>query len=509
MKRTTSISISAVTESRAARRRSRLAAATGSGLLFLWLLAGGQCVQAAPLDESRQITHTLNRLSFGPLPGQDAHLRTQGIAAYIEEQLHPERITEDPDLSRRLEGLTTLRLPPQTLYEQSLFNPAADASPRQAMRGFNRALAEAQEARLIRAVASKRQLLEVMVDFWFNHFNVFANKGGRVKLAVGDYEERVIRPHALGRFETLLKATARHPAMLVYLDNWLNTAPRTGKGKGRYRGLNENYARELLELHTLGVEGGYTQQDVTELARILTGWGLCEGPLRKNAPASGFCFDPKRHDSGDKILLGRRVQGGGPEEVEATLTALARHPATARHISYKLAQAFVADEPPASLVTALSRVFVDSDGDIRTVLQALFASEAFRDETAYQAKFKSPYRYLVSVARTTGAAVAAPRPLLNTLRLMNMPLYQCLTPDGYKNTRAAWLSPDSLLQRIDFASRVGRDAFRIALPNRIPATALETSQQAALSPRTRSALSGLEPAHKTAVLLASPDFLHY
>ena len=480
----------------------------GVSALLFWMMAT-YLSTAVGEEQPRQIAHTLNRLSFGQLPGQVARIQTQGVAAYIEEQLHPERITEDPDLIRRLDALETLRLPPQTLYEQSLFNRAPDTTPRQAMRGFNRALAEAQEARLIRAVESRRQLQEVMVDFWFNHFNVFANKGGRVKLAVGDYEERAIRPRALGQFEDLLKATARHPAMLVYLDNWLNTAPHPGKTKGRFRGLNENYARELMELHTLGVNGGYTQQDVIALARILTGWGLCEGPLRQKAPPAGFCFDPKRHDNTDKVLLGRSFHGGGAEEVESALTFLARHPATAHHISYKLAQAFVTDQPPEALVKQLSQTFLDTGGDIRRVLGVLFASDAFRDEATYQAKFKSPYRYLVSVARISGGKVQAPRPLLNTLRFMGMPLYQCLTPDGYKNTRAAWLSPNSLLQRIDFATRIGQNAWHAALPGRMSPEDLKTGLNGLLTVHTRAALSSLNPSVETAALLASPEFMYY
>jgi uncharacterized protein (DUF1800 family) len=479
-------------------------------LLLLGVLFVAPPAQAAPLEESRLILQTLNRLSLGSQPEQVAHIRTQGVASYIEEQLYPERISENADLTRQLEALETLRLPPQTLYAQYLFVDGADKAQRQRVaHGFNQVLAEAQAARLLRAVESKRQLLEVMVEFWFNHFNVFANKGGRVKLAVGDYEERVIRPLALGKFEDLLKATARHPAMLVYLDNWLNTAPHPGKHKGRYRGLNENYARELLELHTLGVDGGYTQQDVIELARILTGWGLCEGPLRKNAPASGFCFDPKRHDTGDKTLLGQTFRGGGQDEVESVLGFLARHPSTARHISFKLAQAFVADQPPEALIEQLSQTFQQSGGDIRTVLKTLFASPAFRDEAAYQAKFKSPYRYVVSVARISGGSVKNPRPLLNALRFMNMPLYQCQTPDGYKNTRTAWLSANALLQRIDFATRVGQNGYNPALPERVPVSVLRARFGDLLTARTRGELSGLNPALETAALLASPEFMSY
>ena len=497
----TSISISAM-RSRQSVRQCGLAL-----LVVLPLLHPGQ---AAPLDDAHRLTHTLNRLSLGSLPEQVARIQAQGVEAYVEEQLHPERISENPGLIRRLEALETLRLPPQTLYERYLFvDKPAREQRRTVEHGFNRVLAEAQEARLLRAVASKRQLLEVMVEFWFNHFNVFANKGGRVKLAVGDYEERVIRPLALGKFEDLLKATARHPAMLVYLDNWLNTAPQTGKHKGRYRGLNENYARELLELHTLGVDGGYTQQDVIALARVLTGWGLCEGPLHKNAPASGFCFDPKRHDDSEKTLLGRTFQGGAIDEVEAVLGFLARHPSTAHHISYKLAQAFVADQPPEALVKQLSQTFLDTGGDIRTVLTTLFASAAFRDEAAYQAKFKSPYRYVVSVARISGGQVQNPRPLLNALRFMNMPLYQCLTPDGYKNTRTTWLSPNALLQRIDFATRIGQNAFHVALPDRVSVAVLKASLGSLLTARTRNELSNLNPALETAALLASPEFMSY
>ncbi len=321
---------------------------------------------------------------------------------------------------------------------------------------------QAVQARLWRAVESPRQLQEVMVDFWYNHFNVFAAKG-LDHLWVGAYEEQAIRPYALGRFRDLLGATAHHPAMLFYLDNWQNTAPNSPGVRGKQQGLNENYARELMELHTLGVDGGYTQEDVIALARILTGWGLGR-PRGRDINKGGFFFDPKRHDFSDKVFLGQTIHGSGVAEGEEALDILARNPATARHISFELAQYFVADEPPSALVERLRKRFLDTDGDIRAVLDTLFHSPEFWDQKYYGNKFKTPYQYVVSAVRATDMKVVNVRPLYGMLMQLGMPLYGCLTPDGYKNTRDAWLNPDAMTRRIGFATALASGRLPLGQP---------------------------------------------
>jgi hypothetical protein len=244
-----------------------------------------------------------------------------------------------------------------------------------------------------------------MVDFWFNHFNVNAYDGYD-QLWIGNYEEAAIRPHALGHFRDLLLATAHHPAMLYYLDNESNTAPGSPNARGLFAGLNENYARELMELHTLGVDGGYTQDDVATLARILTGWGFDYHNLSVGS-GSAFSFDASRHDAGDKIFLGQRIPAGGEEQGVAAIDILARSPATAHHLAFELAQYFVADNPPPALVDRLAQRFLDSDGDIKAVMADLLSSREFRDSAGQ--KYKTPYQYVLSAARAAGVEVNNPR----------------------------------------------------------------------------------------------------
>jgi uncharacterized protein (DUF1800 family) len=345
-----------------------------------------------------------------------------------------------------------------------------------------------------------------MVAFWFNHFNVFAGKGP-VGLWVGAYEEQAIRPHALGRFRDLLGAVARHPAMLVYLDNWRNVAPSGAKRRGKPQGLNENYARELLELHTLGVDGGYTQTDVTSLARVLTGWGLAQ-------PGRGdyaFRFAPGRHDSGEKTLLGKPLTARGEAEVEQALDWLAAHPATARHLSAKLARAFVADEPPPALVDRMAARYTATGGDLRAVLETCFESPEFWDPRYAGAKFKTPYRFVVSALRATGADLAEPQPALQALRQLGMPLYGCPTPDGYKDTQAAWLSPEGMARRIGLATALGMGRGPLADPDGGPpdASALEAVLGWAPSESTRLALQSARPPLRPALVLGSPEFMRH
>ena len=346
---------------------------------------------------------------------------------------------------------------------------------------------ETAEARLLRAVYSPRQLEEVMVDFWFNHFNVFAGKG-ITRALVASYERDAIRPHVFGSFRSLLGATAHHPAMLFYLDNQQSKAGA----------LNENYARELMELHTLGVDGGYTQKDVTELARMLTGWTFAPRALMRQE--QGFRFDAQRHDQQDKTWLGSAVTQKGQAEGEHALDVLARHPATARHVAYQLAQYFVQDEPPAALVERVARSFRDSDGDLRTVLRTLFASEEFMAPASVGAKFKTPYQFVVSTARAGGTQETEMAPMLRSLAELGMPLYGCATPDGYKNTEAAWLNPAALTRRIAFANTAGA---------RLDAARVDQAIGVQIGAKTRAIIAANPAPLRAAMLLGSPDFMQH
>jgi uncharacterized protein (DUF1800 family) len=336
------------------------------------------------------------------------------------------------------------------------------------LRRGRQVLAELSEAKLLRALYSERQLEEVLVDFWFNHFNVFARKGP-VEIYVGEYEREVIRPHVLGRFRDLLGATARSPAMLVYLDNWLSVDPtssdrldrqrRTRGGSGfrtppqrQARGLNENYARELLELHTLGVDGGYTQQDVVAVARAFTGWSI-----GRPGEGAGFRFATVLHDRDAKTVLGHTLPaGGGVEDGERVLDILAAHPATARHIAFKLAQRFVADAPPPALVDRAATVFRQTGGDLRAVVRTIATSDEFFADAAYRAKVKTPFEYVASALRAMAADVHRTAALGRALTTLGMPLYLCQPPTGYDETAAPWVSSGALVSRLNVAVALAR-----------------------------------------------------
>jgi uncharacterized protein (DUF1800 family) len=319
---------------------------------------------------------------------------------------------------------------------------------------------ELEHAKLLRAIYGQRQLEEVMTDFWFNHFNVFVGKGlDRVMLT--SYERDVIRPHALGKFEDLLVATAKSPAMLYYLDNWMSVGPnspqalnmplhpnpnfRPKPGK-RPSGLNENYGRELLELHTLSVNGGYSQHDVTEVAKVFTGWTI-------DRPAQGgeFKFEPRMHEPGSKFALGHRIKENGEDEGLELLHRLATSPKTAHFISLKLAERFVSDDPPPQLVNQMAKTFLKKKGDIREVLSVLFHSPEFWDDGAYRAKVKTPLEFVASSIRATGAEVDDARPLIQQLNRMGMPLYGAQPPTGYSMKAETWVSSSALLNRMNFA----------------------------------------------------------
>ncbi|MEO0455261.1 MAG: DUF1800 domain-containing protein [Cyanobacteria bacterium P01_A01_bin.114] len=460
---------------------------------------------------SARTTHVLNRLSFGPRPGDRQQVERTGVDAYIQAQLDPANLPEPTALSARLEEFSNLKLSAVELFERHTA-PKTESSEARKNARLQRVhvLQEAEQARLLRALDSPRQLQEVMVDFWFNHFNVFAGKG-LTMLWTGAYEQTAIRPHALGKFRDLLGATAKHPAMSFYLDNWRNTDPNSPGAQGRFKGLNENYARELMELHTLGVDGGYTQADVENLARILTGWSLVrhqQPSSDENGPdESGFVFARARHAPGDKVLLGETIPGGGIDEGETALDLLAQHSATARHIGYKLAQYFVADTPPEGLINQLADRFSATDGDIRAVLEALFESDEFWQQAHYQRKFKTPYQYLLSMARAVGLTDLSEERLKRLKGAMNhlgMPLYRCRTPDGYAQVEAAWLSPDAMVRRVSFAIATVNQ-HKAAKPE---AEALLETLGEQFSAETLAAIEEAPRSLRPALILGSPEMMY-
>jgi len=473
--------------------------------VVLWVGMSVPVDSATPANS--KIIHVLNRLSLGMRPGDIQKVEAMGIDRYIQQQLSPESMPETPALTKQLAQLNTLSMSPVALAQQ--FRPVGQGQVKQAQQKPNQQFArttmqQAVEARLLRATESDRQLQESMVDFWFNHFNVFSGKG-LTRVWVGAYEQKAIRPNTMGRFRDLLEATARHPAMLFYLDNWQNTDPKSPGARGRFQGLNENYARELLELHTLGVDGGYTQQDVIALAKILTGWGFrrtVQPVAQATDNDNGFYFDAKRHDFSDKVFLGRTIKGSGIAEVEQAFDILAKHPATARRISYKLAQYFVADQPPKALVDKMAQQFMATDGNIREVLSTLFRSAEFMDSKHYNAKFKTPYQYVVSAYRATGSEVSSPVVVQNVLQQLGMPLFGCQTPDGYKNTQAAWLNPDGMTRRLSFATTFSK------LPSQsVNAVQLAQTVGDRFSTQTQQAIASSPPQLRTAIILGSPEFM--
>jgi uncharacterized protein (DUF1800 family) len=474
-------------------------------------------VPAKPDD--RTIVHVLNRLGFGAAPGDIDRVRRIGLQQYIDQQLDPSRIA-DEKLQARLAPFTTLTMTTSELASE-YFAPAQMArreaqrkqaaqdpamastgqpdpaarremmTPEQAeaVRMERQTLTDLMQAKIVRAAYSERQLEEVMVDFWFNHFNVFSGKGP-VRVYLNEYERDAIRPHVLGKFEDLLKATAENPAMLFYLDNWQSAAPEGAptldgrsadrpfnRNRGRFprvrpgapnrppapnrpatlpdvpggqvrrRGLNENYARELMELHTLGVDGGYTQKDVQEVARAFTGWTIAN-------PRQGgtFRFEPRMHDAGEKLVLGTKIKsGGGKSDGDAVLALLAKHPSTAKFISTKLARRFVADDPPKALVDRAARRFLETSGDIREVVKIIVTSPEFFAADAYRAKVKTPFEFVVSAVRATGVDIPNAMPLVQAVRTLGMPLYGCQPPTGYADKAEAWVNSGALLNRMNFA----------------------------------------------------------
>lgn len=389
-------------------------------------------------------TQAIDRLTLGPTPQLNQAVHNAGVSDWISQQLHP---GQEPDpLRQRLQSLDVLNLDPVELFRRYFipFRRRKDPGVREQIRLNRRKLhLQASSARLWLATQSPWQLRELLVDFWFNHFNVFAQKG-LCHLWIGSYDNTAIRAHVFSHFEDMLLATARHPAMLFYLDNWLNTDPGSPHARGRFKGFNENYARELMELHTVGLH--YTQADVIGATHLLTGWGL----QRRR----GFYFDPDRHDFSAQSILGRRF-AGGENAIEDFLRFLAAHPDTAQHLAYQMAQYFVADNPPSTLVRHMQSRYLATKGNLRAVTEAMIEHPAFVHAAARRDKFRTPYRYVLAVLRASGRPLQNCRPLVGTLYQLGQPLYGCVTPNGWASTQDEWLSADALTARLNFAVALG------------------------------------------------------
>ncbi len=459
-----------------------------------------------------QERHILERLSFGVTSSQLEQVKVQGIEAYIQSQLSPQLISESPILDNYLAQFSSIHQEPielqkkDYLYRKKLrtsqLSTKEQKKIRQKIRNLNvQVRDEAMDAHLTRAIYSNRQLQEVMVDFWFNHFNVYANKGA-VRIWLRDYESK-IRTHALGNFRDLLGVTAKHPAMLIYLDNKKNTDPNSPGGKANQIGLNENYARELMELHTLGIDGGYSQDDVIALARILTGWGVDH--QGKKGDKKGFFFNKNRHDQQDKLFLGHTISANGIQEGEKALDILASHSATAHFISSKLAQYFVADQPPTRLVNQLAEEFITSQGNIRQLMDVLIHSPEFNQPEYYQQKFKTPYQYLVSLVRMAGIEQPNLKRMRGMLTQLSMPIHLCLAPTGYDYTQSAWLNPQAMLQRTSLATAIANGAL-----NRDYGIKQKQLQNnfGSLSPHTKQVIAKSPVKLRAALMMGSPEAMY-
>ncbi len=541
--RTNSFMMTAATR----RAAARMLAVAMSATLMLGTMAPAfadskaKTAKTAALTEDQKILHLLNRIGFGPRPGDVERVRALGIDKFIDQQLHPERL-DDSATEARLKSIESIHMglnelaekypepgmiarelglkgkaaaakaapaaPANASGDNAPANQAADApldlnkqENRQLVMAYYREhnlkppqllLQDLMQQKVIRAVYSERQLQEVMSDFWYNHFNIFWPKGAD-KLLTTDYEMSAIRPHTLGKFEDLLLATAKSPAMLFYLDNFQSSSPdaklpgQRGIGqqsrfqrrglfgglarrndpayrnqqmpttpqqraqaieqfKKRKPGINENYARELMELHTLGVEGGYTQKDVQEVARCFTGWTIVQ-PRR----GGDFIFRPFMHDDGEKVVLGHKIPaGGGIKDGEMVIDILAHHPSTAKFISTKLVRRFVSDAPPPALVDRVAQVYLKSNGDIREMLRTIFTSPEFYAKDAYRAKIKSPFELAVSAIRAVGGDVSNTLMVTQFISKMGQPLYRYQPPTGFPDKAEQWVNTGALLERMNF-----------------------------------------------------------
>lgn len=549
-------------------------------------LAGQKAATPARSDHrevaaDQQVIHALNRLTFGPRPGDAQKIRAIGIDKWIDQQLDPAKI-DNSALDAFIGRYSILNRNQNDLLaeyaeaQRDRRSARRDASGaegasredtvafRQVALSRRQVIGQIQSARVARAVASNRQLEEVMTDFWLNHFSVFAQKGPPQAFFLAEYERNAIRPNALGKFRDLLGAVAKSPAMLFYLDNARSmadsTRPRlgsTGRNRGlgepdavlrvmgrrgrmrsarraagnagmqqqaqqrinqlRNGGLNENYGRELLELHTLGVDGGYTQQDVINVARALTGW-----TIDRPAAGGGFVFRPQMHDAGEKVVLGHKLGGGrGIEDGEQVLDIVARHPATARYIATKLARRFVADDPPKALVDQAAAVFTRTDGDIRAVVRSIITSNEFFSAGAYRAKIKSPFEVVVSAMRAMNAEPDSTPRTAQVIAYLGQPIFGHQAPNGYPESGEAWMNTGAILNRINFGTAAASNRIPGARINAIPG--LDTLRSAprakqvdaiaalllggSISPDTRAVLlSGENPLLATAAAahLADP-----
>jgi len=462
-------------------------------------------VRELPADQ--QIIQALNRLTFGARPGDAMKVRAIGLDKWIDQQLRPDKINDDA-MNAFVSRYSTLDQNQNDLLKQyaqqqqmrrEVKRDRADSTKamsaddiammqqlRQQQNSRRQVVTQLQSSRVARAVASERQLQEVMTDFWENHFNIYAAKGAPEPYYLVDFDQNVIRPNALGKFRDLLEAVAKSPAMLFYLDNARSMADSTqptlaGGGKreagsvrggifGRRRvpvqrppqqqqqrkhpGLNENYGRELLELHTLGVDGGYTQQDVINVARAFTGW-----TIRPPAQGGGFIFRPQVHDAGEKVVLGHRLAAGrGMEDAEDVLDILAKSPATARFVSFKLARRFVSDSPSKALVDRASQVYLKTGGDIREVVRSIVTSPEFFSQRAFRSKVKSPFEVVVSAMRALNAGPDSTPRTAQVVAYLGQPIFGHQAPNGWPETGDAWMNTGAILNRINFgmAAAAGR-----------------------------------------------------
>lgn len=568
------------------------------------------------LDETQKALHVLSRLGFGPRPGDLERVRSMGIKKYIEGQLDPRSI-DDRTAEQSLAGLEVLKMDTEEIFakypnpgallqmlegERNARPDAPESGNEAEMRseqqqrraklaklyaeyGFrpaNRIMFEVETSRILRAAYSERQLEEVMVDFWANHFNVFSGKAA-TRWYIPSYERDVIRKHALGNFRDLVLGTAKHPAMLFYLDNFQSVAPNAGRQNGRRgllgramrngrldtrvrerlkargltdaeidqrieqagaanrRGINENYARELMELHTLGVDGGYTQKDIQEVARAFTGWTIFDarGYRRAAAQIAGgredqrivrqarqlgldpdtesgtFVFAERLHDDGPKIVLGQKINEGGIKDGERVIDILVSHPSTSRYIARKLAVKFVNDKPDEALVERVAKAFRDSGGDIKSTLRALFYDDEFFAPENYRAKIKTPFELLVSSLRAVSAQTNGSRQLNGLLRRMGEPLYGYQAPTGYPDSAEDWVNTGALLERMNFAValasgrvpqvRVDLKRFGSGGKNEILDKAIEDILAGEVSDSTRSVLLKQMEQPLPEVSLDAPD----
>src|SRR3954462_1477747 len=512
-------------------------------------------VRELPADQ--QIIQAINRLTFGARPGDIAKVRAIGLDKWIDQQLHPEKIDDDAmnafvsrypalqqdqnDLLKQYADMQRQRREVKRERADTSSAMSADdiAQMRQLQQQNNsrrQVVTQLQSSRAARAVGSERQLQEVMTDFWENHFNIYAAKGAPEPYYLVDFDQNVIRPNALGKFRDLLGAVARSPAMLFYLDNARSMADSTrptlagggmrqaggiGRGIGgifgrprviqrpqqqakQRPGLNENYGRELLELHTLGVDGGYTQQDVINVARAFTGW-----TIKPPAQGGGFIFRPAVHDAGEKVVLGHKLAAGrGMEDAEDVVDILAKSPATARFISFKLARRFVSDTPSKALVDHAAQVYLRTDGDIREVVRAIITSPEFFSQQAFHTKVKTPFEVVVSAMRALDAAPDSTPRSAQVIAYLGQPIFGHQAPNGWPETGDAWMNTGAILNRINFgmAAAAGRlpgvdiravpalDTIRSAARDKQVDAVVSTILNGMVSPDTRAVLlSGEHP----------------